>query len=525
LGESQGHASAEEIAWAFRKLLEETAPLVVVFDDIHWGEETFLDLIEHVALLSTGAPILVVCMARPELVERRPEWPVTLRLDPLSDETVAELPGSRLPPDLRRRIAAAAAGNPLFVGEMLAIAADAVGGIAVPATLRAVLAARLDQLGADEREVVESGSVEGGGFHRGAVQALTLEAMQVTPRLAALVRKELIRPEQAQLPGEDGFRFRHLLLRDAAYDGLPKSSRADLHERLGRWLEARGDRLAELDEIVGHHLARAYDYRAELGGAESSRALADEAAKYLAAAGRRASARRDPPAATALLRRARSLAADGSPVERRLGLELSGVLISAGSFDEAAEILRNVEMAAAAAGDPVATAYARLELATIVQSVGPEGAAEALGREGETAMAVFEAAGDDRGMARAWEAMGEPDHMLCRWEPYRQAHERALVHLRATADPNAIANCLWQIAHGVTHGPTPVPEALARLDGIIAELPDDRVLRARVQVRRGYLLALAGDRDAAVGAEHEAEAILLDLGYEFGLASFGLSAG
>ena len=198
LGESEAGTSAEEIAWAFRKLLEEQAPLVVVFDDIQWGEETFLDLVEHVALLSSGAPLLLVCMARPELLERRPSWPVTVRLEPLGSEDAASLIGTALAEELRARIAAAAGGNPLFIGEMLAMADEAGAGVEVPPTLRALLAARLDQLDPAERRVLERGAVEGEVFHRGAVQALAPEETQVTPRLAALVRRQLIRPDRAQ---------------------------------------------------------------------------------------------------------------------------------------------------------------------------------------------------------------------------------------------------------------------------------------------------------------------------------------
>src|SRR5439155_25437465 len=196
LGESEAATSAEEIAWAFRKTLEQAAearPLAVVFDDIQWGEETFRDLIEHVALLSTGASVLLLCMARSELTELHPTWPVTLRLEPLGDEDVDELIPERIAGGLRERIARAAGGNPLFIGEMLAIAGEASGEVVVPPTLQALLAARLDQLETAERSVLERGAIEGEIFHRGAVQALAPDETQVTPRLAALVRKELIR--------------------------------------------------------------------------------------------------------------------------------------------------------------------------------------------------------------------------------------------------------------------------------------------------------------------------------------------
>ena len=288
LGETEAATTAEEIAWAFRKTLEQAAagrPLVVVFDDIQWGEQTFLDLVEHVALLSAGASILVFCIARPELAERRATWPVTLRLEPLGDEDVDELIPQRIPGELRDKIAHAAGGNPLFIEEMLAMAGEAEGDVVVPPTLRALLAARLDQLDTAERSVLERGAVEGEVFHRGAVQALTSDEIQVTPRLAALVRRALIRSDKTQLQGEDAFCFRHLLIRDAAYDALPKATRADLHQRFASWLEEHGAELVELDEILAYHLEQAYTYRAELGAPD------DE----LAAAARRRLDRRRPP--------------------------------------------------------------------------------------------------------------------------------------------------------------------------------------------------------------------------------------
>ena len=184
LGESGAATSAEEIAWAFRKTVEQAAaeqPLVVVFDDIQWGEDTFLDLIEHVALLSSGASILLLCISRPEIGERRRSWPVTMRLEPLRDEAVEQLIGERIPDELRERIAHAAGGNPLFIEEMVAMAGDGDGEVVVPPTLQALLATRLDQLDAGQRGVLERGAVEGEVFHRGAVQALAADGSQVTP--------------------------------------------------------------------------------------------------------------------------------------------------------------------------------------------------------------------------------------------------------------------------------------------------------------------------------------------------------
>ena len=196
---------------------------------------------------------------------------------------------------MREKIARAAGGNPLFVEEMLAMAGEAESGeVVVPPTLQALLAARLDQLETAERSVLERGAVEGEIFHRGAVQALGPDdADQVTPRLAALVRKQLIRPDREQLSGEDAFRFRHLLIRDAAYDALPKAVRAELHERFADWLEEHGTGLVELDELLGYHLERAYYYRIEVGpedvkAGEVEAGLGQRTAQALHRAGQRA---------------------------------------------------------------------------------------------------------------------------------------------------------------------------------------------------------------------------------------------
>jgi predicted ATPase len=236
VGEQAAVTSPAEIAWAVRKLLESSAeltPVVVVFDDLHWGEPALFDLIEHLADLSRNAPILILCMARPELLDSRPGWgggklnATTLLLEPLQPAETATLidelvpAGSDLDPQLRERVRATAGGNPLFVEEMLALLAESGGGdLAVPATIAALLAARLDQLAPAERTVLECGSVEGQSFHQGPVQVMAPEEPDVAGRLMALVHKDLVRPDRAVLPGEDAFRFRHLLIRDAALGAL-----------------------------------------------------------------------------------------------------------------------------------------------------------------------------------------------------------------------------------------------------------------------------------------------------------------
>ena len=496
LGESDEATSAETIAWSIRKLLEQEAPLVVVFDDIHWGEETFFDLVEGVTLLSSGAPILLVCIARPELLDRRPQWPVTLRLEPLPADDVEELIGEQVPHKLRVRIAQAAGGNPLFLTEMLAIAGGS-DDVEVPATLRALLTARLDQLDGAEREILERGAVEGEIFHRGAVQALAPDDEPVTPRLLGLVRRELIRPDQAQLPGEDGFRFRHLLIRDAAYDGLPKAVRADLHERFAGWLEDRGADLVELDEIVGYHLEQAARCKQELGRADP--ALARRAGERLAAGGRRALWRSDEPAAAVLLERALVLT-------RPHGLDVHLELDLADAFwrtdaRRAAQLADAAAERAHAASDEIGEAVARAVGVRHRWKAGEATAAEleALARG---ALPLVEKAEDHEGLVHVWRGLIEVATIRGRYGEALAATEQALRHTRRASWP-PLSGPSAGITGVLTNGPEPADEALRTLDALLPEAP-----HPRTQLFRALLLAMLGRFDTAWPLAHEAGARL-----------------
>jgi class 3 adenylate cyclase len=472
LGETDAGTSSEEIAWAFRKLLEERAPLVCLFDDIQWGEETFLDLVEHVALLSRGAAILVLCLARPELAERRPEWPVALRLGSLPEEDVHWLIPEHLTGDLRERITRASGGNPLFVTEMVAVAAETEGEVRVPPTLQAVLAARLDRLERGERSVLERAAVEGEIFHRGAVQALSDDG-HVTPRLASLVRKDLILPDKTQFPREDAFRFRHLLIRDAAYEALPKAKRADLHARFAAWLGWNGADVVELDEILGFHLEQAAHYKAELGQPDSG--LAEGAGERLAAAGRRAASRGDRGAAMPLLERSLSLTRT-LRFDVRLELDLADAQRSprerAAIAEQAAERARRAGDKAGEALAAVATASARAYFADDPRSNEIERLARA-------ALPLLEQADDHAGLARVWEALGAVANLQGRFEEWAQAAEQSLRHFRlAGQTPFGLAGL-----HGaLVSGPRPVDEALRELDSVLPPNPEPFVLLGRARL-------------------------------------------
>jgi class 3 adenylate cyclase/tetratricopeptide (TPR) repeat protein len=443
LGESEAGTSGDEIAWAFRKLLEEQAPLVVVFDDIQWGDETFLNLVESTTLLSAGAPLLLLCMARPELVDMRPTWSATLRLEPLPPEQADVLIGDTVSGELRERIARAAGGNPLFISEMLAMAVGKQE-VEVPPTLKALLAARLDQLDDAERKVLERGSVEGEIFHRGSVQALAPEETQVTTRLAALVRRRLVRPDRAQIAGDDGYRFRHLLIRDAAYDALPKAVRAELHVRFADWLDEHGDDLVERDEIVGYHLEQAARYRAELGQPDPN--LAERAAERIAAGGRRADERGDYRGALALLSRAAELL---RPIRLDLALELQVAwhmnIVDGRAGAEAAD---DVATRAQRAGDHSGALLARAMALVLRSGVGDVLPGEEAEELCHRALPAEETRGDARRLALLWELAAVAAQHQMRNDAAVEAAQRGIGYQRLGGGASTSEILEWALILG-----------------------------------------------------------------------------
>jgi class 3 adenylate cyclase len=334
----------EETQWAARRYLETLAgerPLVVVLDDLHSAEPTFLDLVEYVADFA-AAPMLLLCTARPDLLDARPAWTsprpnaVALGLEPLPEEDAAVLADGVRDEDARRRILDAAEGNPLFAEQLVAMRGEEGADAEIPPTIQALLAARIDSLDEPERIVVERAAVEGRLFHRGTVVELAPEGVRpdVGAHLLSLVLKELIRPDRAELPGEDAYRFAHILVRDAAYDAMSKELRADLHERFVDRLErVVPERLAELGEIVARHLELAALYRRELGLPDGD--AAPRAAELLARAGERAYGRGDFSATRNLLERATALVAEGDPLRLRMLPRLGAVVFQQGEVDAA----------------------------------------------------------------------------------------------------------------------------------------------------------------------------------------------
>jgi class 3 adenylate cyclase/tetratricopeptide (TPR) repeat protein len=477
-----------EVPWAVRMLLEEVAgdrPLVVLFDDVQWGEETFLDLVDHIADLSRGAPILLLCVARPELLDKRPGWgggklnATTILLEPLPPDDCAELIAVHggVAAEVQERILAAADGNPLFVEEMVALVHED-GDVRVPGTVQALLQARIDQLHGEERAVIERGAVEGQVFHRGAVAELA-RTTEVDPQLVGLVRKELIHPAPPTFAGEQAFRFRHLLIRDAAYDALPKETRAELHERFADWLLEHAGELIELDEIAGYHLEQAARYHEELGHAR--RDLAERATERLIAAGRRAAARDDVPASLKLLTRGLALAAERSPTWEKAVLDRIVMLQSAAEDVEPslAELERT--------GDERLRMHARIVRAhTALQSASADSlpAATEVVREGNRLFGLLD---DARGLAAVAELEAELAWLGSNAAATVTAMERAIEQARRDGSDELVGRNKIVRYGPVVWGPFTPAEMRAR----VAELPETAhprlVIESTIAQREGRL--------------------------------------
>ncbi len=521
---------APEIALLFRQLCEALAreqPLILVVDDVHWAEPTLLELVEHLADKGQ-APILVVCVAREELLEERADFlderanAARIVLDPLSaeetDVLLDGLGGTVLESDQRERIVATAEGNPFFLEQLLALALE--GGLAergLPETVQALLAARLDRLGPGERAVLERGAVVGKEFAEADVVALLDAAAAPTAEahLRVLAERGFVRER-----GESLFVFRHVLVQDAVYRAAPKRLRAELHERYADRLDSELADYADLDEFVGYHLEQAYRLRTELG--ESDRRverLAEDAGRRLGEAGVRALKRADVHASLGLLRRATTLTR-GDNVRRGALLQDLGIVLEAAGEPDASIAAHESAIEAARQTNDLATEVsARVELEHMRLPRARGATADALLDATSAAIPVLEAAGDHRRVGRAllfkgWVYGGRRGRHADRLE----AAEWALPHYRRSTWP--VSTCVGEIANALYYGPTPVPEAVARCEEMIATEATNRYGEANVGAFLGGLVAQAGDIDRARGLVSSAISIYDELGHELAHGTF-----
>ena len=545
--------SSKESAWAVRRLFEMLArksPLVVVIDDLQWAEPTLMDLIDYVADWTQDAPLLLLCMARPELLDQRPAWAggkfnaTSILLEPLTTTETEKLienllDGGLFDSEAKTLIAASAEGNPLFAEEMTAmlleegllqrmsdgwVASGDLSSVSVPPSIRALLAARLEQLPEEERAIIESASVIGKIFWRKALVDLYADSAAVSRGLMSLMRKELIRPERSNFIDDDAFSFRHILTRDAAYNSMPKEARSQQHERFAVWLQEKVAASAgDHDEILGHHFERAYRLGCELGPTDArTKELADKASVNLAVAGRRASVRGDIPASVGLLRRAASL----SP-ERRVDIlpDLAEAMIEGGELEGVPALLDEAIALAQRAGHRAAEMRAKVTGWQLMGLTDPGVTMDFVERKLHEALGVFEELGDAAGQGRCWYLLGQHKVWRARSGEAAEALERSAAYARAAGDFRTETLSLAWVPFNMVFGPASPEETIARCDHLMEDLPERRGLRARALIARGTSLGMLGMYSEARRSIAEGRTAALELGQNLEWAITSMGAG
>jgi DNA-binding SARP family transcriptional activator len=494
----------EQGPWAFRRLLEvlaEPRPVLVVIEDIHWAEPLLLELLEYLSAWLTRSPVLILCLARPELLDAHPAWggaranAGSLFLERLSDEDTLRLldedpEAARLGRAEHSRILEAAEGNPLFVEQFIATHhEDPELKDELPSTIQALLAARLDRLAPGERTVIEHAAVIGREFWEGAVLHLLPAGAQPTAggHIRTLVRRGLIQPDRTSLPGQEALRFHHVLIQETAYRRTTKRLRTDLHERFAEWLDGQ---TGDYDEIIGHHLDQANRLQRELGPSNGrAERLGLGASTRLGRAGLRALARGDAPAAATLLERAVDLAPESERGSGELLLARGVALTELGDLETAAGALGEVVSRAEAGGDR------RLHWRAVLERTYLEMLAGAANRDcqdtAEAAVRAFEDLGDEAGLVRAWHLAA-----LYRFEAGHaadalRAWEQVLAHLGGMGRADSEALC-WMLMT-IMWGPTPAAKGVARCEQAMSSHPADARVQGYGRVERGALRAMRGE--------------------------------
>ena len=532
VGLSPSSHPVAELFWGARKLLESQAlerPLVIVIDDIHSAEATFLEFLDHVVESVQGASILILCSARPELVDIHGDWLAAasverIDLAPLGAADVEAmidrlLAGVSLSAETRDKVVAAAEGNPLYIEQIVSLLRerDPGGDVVVPPTISALLAARLDGLSRQERAVVDPAAVIGLVFSSAAIAHLVPDQIryEVDGHLAALDRKQFVHPLTTEAD-DVAFRFHHILVRDAAYQSLLKRARATLHERFVDWAEPvnreRG-RETEFEEILGYHLEQAVRYRSELGPLdEQGRSIARRAANKLSSAGRRAFGRGDTPAACNLLRRAVALLPTDDPERVELIGDLADALMEEGHFDEARDVIAEGAAIAERLGDRRLAARVRLaarRLDLVLSEL--EGIQNAVA-DTTDAIQVLTEVGDEAGLARAWRLLMIIHGTTGAYDDAAEAAKQVVAHARAAGDTRQASRGAMGYATTALLGPTPVSEALATCEGLVRDVSGDRKAESVILGVLAQLHAMNGEFDLARELYRRAAASLADLG-------------
>ena len=559
VGLSKSTYQVGELFWGIRRFFELAAsarPVVVLFDDIHWAEQTFLDLIDHLTEATTNAALLILCTARNELLDHHPTWgeqagAERIVLAPLSEADSARvvenlLGQAGLADEVRARIVAASEGNPLFVEQLLSmliesgrLRQDAAGWtatgdlaeLAIPPTIHALLAARLDALPLPERAVIEPASVIGLSFPEQAVEALAPDSLrtELEAHLGELIRKQLVRSVE-QTGDEDAiYRFHHLLIRDAAYQGLLKRARAQLHERFVAWADvvnAERGRAQEFEEILGYHLEQAYRYRSELGPLDGHGVgLGIQASERLGSAGTRAIARGDMPAAASLLGRAAAVLPADHPSRPWLLIRAGEARLELGEFAAATEALDDAIGTAATLGDQALELTARIEQSRFRYLTDAAGSDPGLGTMVRDAIPILEAADAQAGLARAWRLLTYVELASAQYGAAERTASAMLDHARKSDDRLMEIRGVPALAHTARLGPLPVPDALERCQQLLARAEGDRRAEAIIQRAIAHLHAMRGEFATSREIYGRVRQTLLELGWNFDAALVSIDSG
>jgi class 3 adenylate cyclase/tetratricopeptide (TPR) repeat protein len=447
--ESAQPPSREESFAAWRRFLEGIAddgPFVVVVEDIHWADDALLEFLEHVADWAQGVSLFVVCTARPELYERHPSWgaglsnATAIRLSPLSDRDtarlVAELLGQAvLPAETQQVLLERAGGNPLYAEEFVRMLRDQEllddrgklrdGAVpSLPDSIQALIAARIDTLASDRKRLLQDAAVIGKVFWSGAVEALgDLDAQAVHVALHELVRKELVRPSrQSSMEREAEYGFWHALVRDVAYQQIPRAERADRHVAAAAWIEARSaERLEDVADVLVHHYETASDLYRAAGRTDRAEELLERVGRSLRLAAARAAVL-DARLAADLYARSLASVASGDPTRGELLLEASETFRQVGRREEAHANLDEAEAWFRSRHDDSGVARVLLARSRIRQSSHTGDAVEPV----VEAMRLLEGRPPGAELARAYAQMALTEYVYGHDEKVRGWADRSL---------------------------------------------------------------------------------------------------
>jgi DNA-binding SARP family transcriptional activator/tetratricopeptide (TPR) repeat protein len=530
---NQGRSDAADIFWAARRLLEALArsrPLLVIFEDLHWAEPTFLDLVESLAIQPGRSPLVLVCVARPELLEQRPAWAagtegaIAIELMPLADAASVTLLESlagdqRILPPTRARVLETAAGNPLYLEQLAVSLSEQTESHArpvLPPTIEALLTARLQRLGPGASSVLACAAVIGKEFPVAAVQELLPpEARDPLGRnLQTLVAKGLVERLPPVKGRVEDHGFRHILIQEAAYRAIPKSLRAELHHRFADYLEyVFWEPATQRPEILGYHLEQSVRYLSELRPAEAqSSPLSRRAAMHLENAGRAAHDRGDALGAMNLLTRAAALLPRDDPALAGLYTNLGTALTEVGQLEKARATLDQAQRIAVVDGDDRQRAHARVQALLLGLKLAPNKAAAEIARALPELRNEFAQSLDEVGLCQTLQLEAAMHWEHARSAAAEGAWQRAAQYARRANDRRQLTDILGWLASAALWGPTPAAEGIRHCEDYLEEIGNHHRGQAVVLLHMAGLYAMQDEVEIAHATLNRAKSHLDSLG-------------